>query len=331
MFIDYVKIYVKAGDGGNGCVSFRREKFVPRGGPDGGNGGDGGSVILEGDRGLWTLVDFKYNPQIKGKRGEHGKGKDCNGRKGEDLVVKVPLGVVVKDAHTGQVIGEILENEQKIVIAKGGKGGKGNKAFVSPTNRTPRIAEPGLPGEEKWIELELKLIADIGLIGVPNAGKSTLINRLSSTQSKTAPYPFTTITPVLGVVEIAPYKHIVVADMPGIIRDAHKGKGLGDRFLRHIERVGVLFLIIDFAEKPKEDYEILMEELALYSGGVLLKKKRVVVANKMDIPGARERVNDFIKETNISKEDIVPISALTGEGVDGLIEKMKKVGPITQR
>lgn len=310
MFVDEVKIYVKAGDGGRGCISFRREKHVPKGGPDGGDGGRGGDVILEGDSGLLTLLDFKYQPHLKAQRGQHGKGKGCNGRAGKDLVVKVPLGTIV------QGIGEILTSGQQLVIAHGGRGGRGNKQFATSTDRAPRRAEPGFPGEEKRLLLELKLIADVGLVGAPNAGKSTLINSISTTHSKVASYPFTTLNPVLGVVNLSEDKRIVVADMPGLIEGASKGRGLGTRFLRHIERTKALVIILDMSVDPINDYKMLREECSL-----LQEKPCIIAANKMDIPVSKDNLERFKKVVDNVK--ICPISALKGAGIKELFKCLR--------
>lgn len=310
MFVDEVKIYVKAGDGGRGCISFRREKHVPKGGPNGGDGGKGGDVILEGDSGLLTLLDFKYHPHLKAERGQHGKGKDCNGRSGEDLIAKVPLGTVVGD------IGEILSHGQQLVVAHGGRGGRGNKQFATSTDRAPRRAEPGLPGEEKRLILELKLIADVGLVGAPNAGKSTLINSISTTHSKVASYPFTTLNPVLGVVRLDSEHRIVVADMPGLIEGASRGKGLGDRFLRHIERTKALIIILDMSGDPINDYKMLREESLL-----LAERPYIIAANKMDISISKDNLERFKKV--VDNVEIFPISALKRTGIKDLLKCLK--------
>ncbi len=316
-FIDQVKIYVKAGDGGKGCVSFRREKYVAYGGPNGGNGGDGGSVILEGDSGLLTLLDFKYHPHLKAKKGQHGQGKDCDGRTGSTFTARVPLGTIVTDIETGSQLGEIISVGQKLVIARGGKGGRGNKQFATSTNRAPRRAEPGQPGEEKRLQLELKLIADIALVGTPNAGKSTLINAISRARSKMGSYPFTTLNPVLGVVDPGGGKRMVIADMPGLIKGASKGRGLGDRFLRHIERTRAVVFILDMTGSPETDLRMLQDELRLFKPKEA-KKKYIIAANKMDLEAARENLPQLRKK--IKRVKIFPISALTGEGINGLLK-----------
>lgn len=321
MFVDEVRVHVKAGDGGRGCISFRREKYIPRGGPNGGDGGGGGDVVLEGDSGLLTLLDFKYQPFLKAQRGQHGLGKGCTGKTGSDLVTKVPLGTIVKVIETGKILGEVLTHGQKLVVAHSGRGGKGNKRFATSTDRAPRKAEQGFPGEEKKLLLELKLIADIGLIGAPNAGKSTLINYISTTHSKTASYPFTTLNPVLGVVNIDSDNKLVAADMPGLIKGASHGKGLGYRFLRHIERTKALALILDMSGDPVSDYNMLKEELYSYNQ-MLLKKPYIIAANKMDIAVSKDNLERFKKV--IDNVEIFPVSALKRQGIGNLLKGMKK-------
>jgi GTP-binding protein len=326
-FIDEVKINAKGGDGGKGCISFRREKYIPKGGPSGGDGGKGGDVVLEGDEGLLTLLDIKYHPHLKGERGEHGLGKECYGRSGKDFISKVPLGTIVKDVDTGHILGEIISHGQKLIVASGGKGGRGNKHFANSVNRAPRIAEPGWPGEEKNILLELKLIADVGFIGAPNAGKSTLINAISTTHSKVANYPFTTLNPVLGVVDLTKDSRIVVADMPGLIEGASNGKGLGYKFLRHIERTRVLVIILDMSVNPFSDYNMLREELEFYSSK-LGKKSFIIAANKMDLEESKDNLEIFKKQVDNIK--IFPISALQEDGIQKLLNGIKKlVGPMS--
>ena len=323
-FIDQVKIYVKAGDGGRGCVSFRREKFVPRGGPDGGDGGRGGSIVLEGDSGLLTLLDFKYQPHLKAGRGGHGRGKDCNGRAGDDKTARVPLGTIVTDLATGKQLGEILSAGERLVVARGGRGGRGNKQFTTSTNQAPRRVEPGELGEEKNLQLELKIIADLGLVGAPNAGKSTLINYISTARSKTAGYPFTTLTPVLGVVDLADDRRLVVADLPGLIEGAYQGRGLGDLFLRHIERSQSLVFLLDMADKPVADYQMLINELSQYKQS-LLKKTYLIAANKMDLAVSEKNLRQFVKEAKVSRKKIFPVSALTGSGIETLLSELRRL------
>jgi GTP-binding protein len=282
-FIDEVKIFVKAGDGGNGAVSFRREKYVPKGGPDGGNGGRGGNVILRGDPQLNTLLDFKYRHEYRAEAGHKGMGKGMDGRAGKDLEIRVPLGCVVRIVDRKRKLVDITEKGQEYIIAQGGKGGRGNRNFATPRNQTPRFAEPGTEGEEKDIHLELKLLADVGLVGFPNAGKSTLISTISAARPKIADYPFTTLTPNLGMVRYKEGKSFVVADIPGIIEGAHEGKGLGYQFLKHIERTGVLVFLIDgMSEDPIADFEMLTHELESFSPKIA-KKKKIVAITKSDL------------------------------------------------
>ena len=249
MFIDQARIFVKGGDGGNGCVAFRREKYVAMGGPFGGDGGRGGSVIFEADQGLSTLMDFRYNKHFKAKRGQHGKGKNQHGAGGEDLLVRVPVGTIIRDDDTGEILADLTTHGQQCVVAHGGRGGRGNSRFASSTHKAPSMAENGEPGEERWIRLELKLLADVGLVGFPNAGKSTFISRVSAARPKIADYPFTTLVPNLGVVVTRDKESFVIADIPGLIEGAHQGAGLGHDFLRHIERTRVLLFILDAADR----------------------------------------------------------------------------------
>ena len=324
-FVDEIKIKVKAGDGGRGCISFRREKFIPKGGPDGGNGGDGGDVIFVATTSYNTLSHLRGKKLIKAKRGEHGRGKDQYGKKGEDAIVYVPVGTIVKDLKTGEVIADLIEDGMKVVVAKGGKGGRGNKCFVSPTNRAPYYAEEGKPGEEKELLLELKLIADVGLIGYPNAGKSTLISVISNAKPKIADYPFTTLTPNLGVVDYNEKFSFVVADIPGLIEGASKGKGLGLQFLKHIERTKIFVHLLDStildADKILQRYHSIRNELKNYNPE-LLNKKEIVVITKIDaIPeDALKQIISKIKEE--IKRDPIPISSVTKKGLDKLISKI---------
>ena len=326
MFFDEAKIYVKAGDGGNGCVSFRREKFVPFGGPDGGDGGKGGDVYLIADPHVNTLIHFKKRAHFKAQSGQHGRGKKQAGKNGQDLYIPVPLGTVVRDANTGEFIADLVEPGQKVLVAKGGKGGRGNAAFATPVNQAPRFAERGEPGQERWLYLELKLIADVGIVGVPNAGKSTLLAAVSAARPKIAPYPFTTLEPNLGVVTVGDYD-FVLADIPGLIEGAHKGAGLGHKFLRHIERTRVIIHLLDgLSPNPLRDFEAINKELALFSER-LAAKPQIVAFNKMDIPEVREKwpqVRDALVEAGYG---VYPISAATGEGV---WELMKAVAALLQ-
>jgi len=273
-FVDYVKIFVKAGDGGRGCVSFRREKYVPRGGPDGGDGGRGGHIIFRATDELNTLLDQRYHSEYRAKKGQHGMGKKMHGKDGEDMVVRVPVGTIIKDTYTNDMI-DLDENGMEALIAKGGRGGLGNSHFATPVRQAPRYAQPGEEGEEKWLILELKLLADIGLIGLPNAGKSTFLSVISSAKPKIADYPFTTLRPILGVVKPEEYKSFVVADMPGLIEGAHKGVGLGFQFLRHVERTSLLLHLIDISETsgddPVDSFEKINKELGLHSSELLEK------------------------------------------------------------
>ena len=253
MFIDEAKIYVKGGDGGKGCVSFRREKYIPRGGPDGGDGGEGGDVIITADRNLHTLIDLRYQQHYRADRGGHGEGSNKHGKDGGDCRIRVPVGTIIKDTDTELILEDLNEDGKSLIAAKGGRGGKGNTRFKSSTNRAPRRAQKGLPGEEKWLYLELKLLADISIIGFPNAGKSTLISKISAAKPKISDYPFTTLTPNLGVVRVGDYKSFVVADIPGLIEGAYKGKGLGIRFLKHIERTKILLHLIDMSAGEGRD------------------------------------------------------------------------------
>ncbi|GFN22570.1 GTPase ObgE [Thermanaeromonas sp. C210] len=321
MFYDEAKIYVRGGDGGNGAVAFRREKYVPRGGPSGGDGGRGGSVVLEADPGLRTLVDFRYRSHYRAERGEHGQGKNKHGRSAPDLILRVPVGTVVRDAVTGEVLADLVAPGQRVVVAAGGRGGRGNARFANPREQAPKFAEKGEPGEERWIRLELKLLADVGLVGLPNAGKSTLLSRISAARPKIADYPFTTLNPNLGVVRLDEEHSFVVADIPGLIEGAHQGAGLGLKFLRHIERTRVLVHVLDVGMKGGEevlrDFETVNNELGHYSPE-LLKRPQVIAANKIDLPGGEENCR-FLTERLGEKHRIFPLSALKGEGLEPLL------------
>jgi GTP-binding protein len=323
-FIDEARISVKAGDGGNGCISFRHEKYIPKGGPDGGNGARGGSIIIRADRQLNTLLDFKYKHSYRAERGENGRGKDQEGKSGKDELVKVPLGTLVRDALKKKIIVDLVHDGDEFIIAHGGKGGRGNGEFATATNQAPRYAEPGTPGEERELILELKLLADVGLVGFPNAGKSTLISVVSAAKPKIADYPFTTLTPNLGLVRYAEGKSFVIADIPGLIEGAHEGKGLGIQFIRHIERTRVLvFLVESTSADPKKDYQILLNELASYNPAIA-KKKKIVALTKMDVVNEA----DTKKLTRIKfgrSVETRPISAVTGYGVRELLDEMWKV------
>ncbi|MCX7738431.1 MAG: GTPase ObgE [Hydrogenothermaceae bacterium] len=327
MFIDKAKIFLKAGDGGNGCVAFHREKFVPMGGPSGGDGGKGGDIILLADKDLHTLMDFKYKRHYKAQRGQNGQGGNKKGKDGEDLIIKIPVGTVVKDAQTGEIIADLVEDGQRVVVAKGGKGGKGNAAFKTATNQAPTKADPGEEGEERWVELELKLLADIGIIGFPNAGKSTLISVLSKARPKIADYPFTTLTPVLGVLQLDVDDFVVLADIPGLIEGASEGVGLGHEFLRHIERTKFLIHLIDvsdFAEREwKEAYQIINTELGNYSED-LLKKPQIVVANKIDALSDKSKLQEMREFFQSRGIPFVSVSLITREGLEELIDTVKR-------
>ncbi len=324
-FIDTAEIHVKAGNGGNGCVSFRREKYIPRGGPDGGDGGNGGNIVIRSSTRLFTLIDFHYVRHYRAKNGVHGKGKNMYGRNGEDHIIEVPVGTQIYDVDTGRLVADLSKPNQEIIIAKGGKGGKGNSRFVSSTHQVPLDSEPGEPGEQKHIRLELKLLADVGLVGFPNVGKSSLIKRISNAHPKVADYPFTTIAPVLGIVRYKNEKSFVVADIPGLIEGAHKGKGLGDQFLKHIERTKLIVHILDATRDsdPYNDYKVINNELRSYSGS-LLKKEQLVVMNKIDIPVVRDKLTDYIHVFKMHKIEIYAISCITGEGIDKLIDEIAK-------
>ncbi len=315
-FIDKAKVFVKGGDGGNGCVAFRREKFIPKGGPAGGDGGRGGSVIFIADKNIHTLLDFKNKKHYKAERGRHGEGSKKTGKSGEDLIVRVPVGTVVKDVETGNIIGDLIKEGDKLVVARGGRGGRGNATFTTSTRQAPDFAQPGELGEERWVELELKLIADVGLIGFPNAGKSTFLSRITAAKPEIADYPFTTLRPILGVAEVDGFL-FVVADIPGLIEGAHKGKGLGQEFLRHVERTKILLHLIDlsdFSRAPYEAFEKINEELKLYSP-ILMKKSQIVVGTKIDAVTDRVIIDETKKYFKDKKYPFFPVSAVTGEGL----------------
>ncbi len=322
MFVDEVEVFVKAGDGGRGCVSFRREKFVPRGGPNGGDGGAGGSVILEADPGLATLLDFHYKRHYRARRGEHGRGSDQHGANAPDLLLRVPLGTVVRERDSGQLLGDLTTPGQRLVVARGGRGGRGNAAFASSIRRAPRVAQPGGTGEERRLRLELKLLADVGLVGFPNAGKSTLVSKLSAARPKIADYPFTTLTPHLGLVRVDDEQSFVLADLPGLVPGAHQGKGLGLRFLRHVERTRLLVHVLDLdptnGRDPVEDYQALQKELRAYSPA-LAERTQLVAANKVDLAGTAVRLRAVQRFCARSGLACYPISALTGQGLPPLL------------
>ncbi len=325
MFVDKAKIAVKGGDGGNGCCSFRREKYVPKGGPDGGDGGDGGDVILRAVTGEQSLVTLVYNRHFYAPRGPHGKGKTLHGRRADDIYLNIPVGTMITDADTGEFIVDMNQQDMEFVVAHGGKGGKGNPRFASSTNRAPMDCEAGYPGEERNIFLELKTIADIGLVGFPNAGKSTLLRALSHARPKVAPYPFTTLHPVVGVIDFDDFTRVSVADIPGLIDGAHDNIGLGHEFLRHIERTSILAYVLDMAgidgRMPWEDFHNLRNELELYMKG-LSKRPAIVLANKMDLPESAENL-ELLKLELDGQWEIIPISAEHGGDFDDLKQLLK--------
>ncbi len=318
MLIDTASIEVRGGKGGNGCLSFRREKFVPKGGPNGGDGGHGGSVIVEAREGSYTLLDFHYRRHYKAESGQHGGGSDKRGRDGEDVVLGVPVGTVVRDHETGEVLADLDAPDARVVVAHGGRGGRGNARFATPTDRAPRRFEEGQSGDERVIDLELKLIADVGIVGAPNAGKSTLLTKVSAAKPRVADFPFTTLSPVLGLVQLGVGRSFVMADLPGLIEGAHEGKGLGQRFLKHTERTGALLVLLDAAEDPEGTYRTLVNELTQYGQG-LSEKPRVVVLNKMDLVAEPEHVPLF------GGEEVLRVSALRGEGLKELLEAVWKM------
>ncbi|MGB3989963.1 MAG: GTPase ObgE, partial [Acetivibrionales bacterium] len=323
MFIDRAKIHIKAGNGGNGMVSFRREKFVPAGGPDGGDGGKGGDIIFEVDEGLRTLIDFRYKRKYVAGSGENGGTAKRTGKSGKDLIIRVPPGTVVKDLETGRILADMVEPGQRTVVAKGGKGGAGNQHFATPTRQVPGFAKPGDPGEEYEVELELKMIADVGLVGFPNAGKSTLLSKVSAAKPKIADYPFTTLVPNLGVVRIDEGASFLLADIPGLIEGAHQGVGLGFDFLRHVERNRMLLHIVDVAgvdgRDPVDDFEKINEELRLYNPR-LAERYQVVAANKVDLPQGQQNLERFKEAVEAKGFRVFPISAASGDGVKQLMQ-----------
>lgn len=321
MFVDHVKVYVKGGDGGDGMVGFRREKYVPLGGPAGGDGGNGGDVIFEVEEGLRTLMDFRYKRIFKADRGVHGGSKNMHGANADDLIIKVPPGTVVKNEETGEVIADLVEHGQKAVIARGGRGGRGNSRFATPANPAPELSEKGEPGFELNVELELKVLADVGLVGFPSVGKSTLLSVVSAAKPKIAPYHFTTIVPNLGMVETEDHRSFAMADLPGLIEGAHEGVGLGHQFLRHIERTRVIVHVIDMSgmegRDPYEDYLTINEELKQYNLR-LTERPQIIVANKMDMPDSEENLKAF-KEKVGPDIKVFPISAISRQGLQELL------------
>jgi GTP-binding protein len=320
-FVDTAQIVVQAGNGGRGCVSFRREKYVAHGGPNGGDGGNGGSVFVEASRSFQTLIDQQYQQLYRADRGEHGRGSDQHGASARDVTIKVPLGTVISDAETGELLADLTDEGQRVLVARGGRGGRGNARFATSTRQAPRFAQPGTPGEGRTLRLELKLIADAGLVGLPNAGKSSLLAAFSSARPKIAAYPFTTLSPNLGVVNVEPHGGFVVADIPGLIEGAARGAGLGVRFLRHVERTQILVHVVDVsdvAEDPVTAVETVEQELRAYNP-TLLSRPRIVAANKIDLPHATWRARLVCRCAGMGIP-VLPVSALTGEGVPALLE-----------
>jgi len=328
MFVDEIDVFVKGGDGGAGCISFRREKFVPRGGPDGGDGGDGGSVLLEADPAITTLLDFHYQRHYTAERGQHGKGSNKHGASGEDTILRVPLGTVVSDRDTGERLGDLTTPGERVLVARGARGGRGNARFVSSTNRAPRRADLGRAGAERWMHLELKLLADVGVVGFPNAGKSTLVSRLSAAKPKIADYPFTTLQPTLGIVRVDDHRSFVIADLPGLIEGAAEGKGLGHRFLRHTERTRVLVHLVDLdpsgGRDPVEDWRVIQGELAAYSKD-LAAHPQIVVGSKAELPGTEARRGQLEGFCVGQGLPFHAISSVTGLGLDGLVRDIAAI------
>jgi GTP-binding protein len=318
LFVDYAEISVKGGNGGKGCVSFRREKYVPKGGPDGGDGGNGGNVIIHVDPHMTTLLDFHYKRHYKAENGEHGKGALKHGKNGKDVLIKIPAGTIIRDLETGEIIADLTKIDQMVVVAHGGKGGRGNAHFKSSTLQSPRISQPGTKGEEKKLSLELKLLADVGIVGQPNVGKSTLLSKLSSAQPKIADYPFTTLVPNLGIVKLNDHESIVLADIPGLIEGASQGRGLGIQFLKHIQRTKLLLYLLDASSNDiKGDYQTLKKEIKLFDP-LLFQRPEVVVLNKIDLLPKGKKV-----KIGNGRVPVCYISALTGEGLKELLKIIK--------
>ncbi len=325
IFIDEAKIYATAGNGGNGAVAFRREAHIPKGGPSGGDGGDGGDIIFVGDAQLSTLLDFKYQQHYRAESGEHGRNKDQYGKAGASKILRVPIGTIIKDVDTGEVLADIATAGQEVVVAKGGKGGKGNIHFKSPWNQAPRTAEPGTPGESKTLRLELKLLADAGLLGFPNVGKSTFLASVSRARPKIADYPFTTLTPNLGVVGLSGGRSFVLADIPGLIEGAAEGAGLGHRFLRHVERTRVLLHLVELSaepgREPEKDFDTINRELASYDE-TLAQRPQIVAVTKIDLPDTREAYPELKARFAARGIELLALSAATGEGVPQVLERI---------
>jgi GTP-binding protein len=328
MFVDEVIVKIKAGDGGNGCLAFRREKFVPRGGPSGGDGGRGGDVVFYASEHYNTLLHFRFNPEHTAERGRHGEGSNKSGRHGASIEVPVPVGTLALDAETGEVLHDFTVPEERFTVAKGGRGGRGNQHFATPVNQAPTHHEPGRPGQELRVKLVLKLLADVGLVGFPNAGKSTLISRISAARPKIADYPFTTLEPNLGVVKTEDFRSFVVADIPGLIEGAHEGHGLGIQFLKHVERTRLLLHLVDVSEmsgrEPAEDFQIILNELASFSTE-LAKKPMFVVATKMDAAQDPERLAQLENAARSLKMQVFQISAVTGAGLPELLRAVARL------
>lgn len=330
MFVDYAKVKAYGGPGGNGCVAFRREKHVPRGGPSGGDGGGGGSVWVEATERTNTLQHLRFQREYRAERGKPGEGSNRSGRSGEDVVIDLPVGSIVRDVDTGEIVADLVEPGQRVVVAKGGRGGLGNQNFATATRQAPRFAQPGEGGEERELEIELKLIADIGLVGLPNAGKSTLISVISAARPKIADYPFTTLSPVLGVVPYEEYDSYVVADIPGLIEGAHEGHGLGDKFLRHVERCALLFQMVDLSvEDPVQDVMIVEKEIELYSE-TLRQKPRILCGSKVDAAaeGSSEALRAYAKERELEYHEL---SAVTGQGVQRVVQRLGQIVRVTRQ
>ena len=322
MFVDEVEIKVEAGKGGDGCTAFRREKYVEMGGPFGGNGGRGSSIIFEVDEGLHTLIDLRYAKIIKGEKGENGSGKNQHGKNSEDIIIKVPQGTVVTDKDTGLIVADLKEKKERVVVAQGGRGGRGNTAFKTQNNPCPSFSENGEPGETKLLKLELKMLADVGLVGLPSVGKSTFLSKISKAKPKIADYHFTTLSPNLGVCKTIDNRSFVVADLPGLIEGAHEGLGLGDKFLRHIERTKVIAHIVDMSgiegRNPLDDFKTINNELAKFSER-LAKKPMIVIANKMDMPNSQENLEEFMKNVDCK---VFTMSAINNEGIDDILVEL---------
>ena len=326
MFIDEVLVELYAGDGGNGCMAFRREKYIPMGGPFGGNGGKGSDIIFKVDEGLNTLIDLRYKKQIKGEKGANGEGKAKQGKNAEDIIIRVPLGTVITDCDTGLIIADLTKKGDEVIVAKGGRGGRGNMAFATRSNPAPSFAENGEPGEYKKVKIELKLLADVGLVGMPSVGKSTLISKISASKPKIAAYHFTTLSPNLGVVRVSENKSFVVADLPGLIEGASLGEGLGDKFLKHIERTRVIAHVIDMSgyegRNPYDDYVTINRELENF-GHDLMKKPQIVIANKMDLESSKEYLKEF--QEKVKDVKIYPISAYHSEGLKEVLKELEDI------